>query len=125
ANVTIFGESGGGGKVGTLLLMPAAQGLFHKAIIQSGTLINVTTKEKSLQIGKALLDVVGNDLRQLETMPYKQLVEASNKALEKTVGLRTPGTKTMVGFAPVPDGVNLLQQPFAPGFAEFSKDIPL
>lgn len=125
ANVTIFGESGGGGKVGTLLSMPGAQGLFHKAIIQSGTLINVTTKEKSLQIGEALLDVVGNDLSQLETMPYKQLVEAGNKALEKTVGLRTPGSRTMVGFAPVPDGVNLLQQPFTPGFAEFSKDIPL
>jgi len=123
--VTIFGESGGGGKVGTLLSMPGAQGLFHKAIIQSGTLINVTTKEKSLQIGEALLDVVGNDLSQLETMPYKQLVEAGNKALEKTVGLRTPGSRTMVGFAPVPDGVNLLQQPFTPGFAEFSKDIPL
>src|SRR5690606_22714787 len=61
----------------------------------------------------------------LETMPHKQLVEAGNRALEKTVGLRTPGTKTMIGFAPVPDGVNLLQQPFTPGFAEFSKDIPL
>src|SRR5690606_27470889 len=47
ANVTIFGESGGGGKVGTLLSMPGAQGLFHKAIIQSGALVNVMTKEKS------------------------------------------------------------------------------
>src|SRR5690606_24866444 len=41
SNVTIFGESGGGGKVGTLMCMPSAKGLFHKAIIQSGTLINV------------------------------------------------------------------------------------
>src|SRR5690606_29471724 len=59
------------------------------------------------------------------TMPYQQLVEAGNKALEKTVGLRKPGTRTMVGFGPVPDGVNLLQQPFTPDFSDISKDIPL
>ena len=35
-NVTIFGESGGGAKVSTLLAMPAAKGLFHRAIVQSG-----------------------------------------------------------------------------------------
>jgi len=128
ANVTIFGESGGGGKVGTLMSMPAAKGLFHKAIIQSGTLVNVMTKEKSTEIGKALIDVLGlnkDDLSQLHSMPYKQLVEAGNKALEKTVGLRTPGSRTMVGFGPVPDGVNLLQQPFTPDFADISNDIPL
>ena len=52
-------------------------------------------------------------------------MEAGNKALEKTVGLRKPGTTTMFGFGPVPDGVNLLQQPFTPGFAKISDDIPL
>jgi para-nitrobenzyl esterase len=128
ANVTIFGESGGGGKVGTLMSMPAAQGLFHKAIIQSGTLVNVMTKEKSTQIADTLVSELGldkNNLGQLHTMSYQQLVEAGNKALEKTVGLRKPGTRTMVGFGPVPDGVNLLQQPFTPDFSDISKDIPL
>ena len=43
SDVTIFGESGGGGKVGTLMCMPADKGLFQKAIIQSGTLVNVMT----------------------------------------------------------------------------------
>lgn len=127
-NVTIFGESGGGGKVGTLLSMPAAKGLFHKAIIQSGALVNVMTKEQSTRVGNALVDTLeltGNDLSTLHTMPYKQLVEAGNKALEKTVGLRVPGATTMSGFGPVPDGVNLLQQPFTPGFADISNDIPL
>ena len=127
-NVTIFGESGGGGKVGTLLSMPAAQGLFHKAIIQSGALVNVMTKEKSTSVGEALVDVLGldgNDLSALHTLPYKQLVEAGNKALEKTVGLRVPGSTTMSGFGPVPDGVNLLQQPFTPDFADISNNIPL
>lgn len=127
-NVTIFGESGGGGKVGTLMSMPAANGLFHKAIIQSGTLINVMTKEKSRSVGRAVVDTLGltkDNLDSLHSLPYKQLVEAGNKALEKTVGLRTPGTTTMFGFGPVPDGVNLLQQPFTPGFADMSDDIPL
>lgn len=128
ANVTIFGESGGGGKVGTLMSMPAAKGLFHKAIIQSGTLINVMTREKSTDVGKALVDVLGltkEDMSALHTMPYKQLVEAGNKALEKTVGLRKPGSTTMSGFGPIPDGVDLLQQPFTPDFADISKDVPL
>jgi para-nitrobenzyl esterase len=127
-NVTIVGESGGGGKVGTLMSMPAAKGLFHKAIIQSGTLLNVMTKEKSIQVGNALVDVLGltkDNINQINNIPYKQLVEAGNKALEKTVGLRKPGSKVMFGFGPVPDGVNLLQQPFSPDFADISKDVPL
>lgn len=127
-NVTIFGESGGGGKVGTLMSMPAAKGLFHKAIIQSGTLVNVMTKEKSKAVGKALVDTLGltkENMHQLHSLPYKQLVEAGNKALEKTVGLRTPGTTTMFGFGPVPDGTHLLQQPFTPAFASISNQVPL
>lgn len=127
-NVTILGESGGGGKVGTLMSMPAASGLFHKAIIQSGTLINVMTQEKSRSVGRALVETLGltkDDLEPLQTLPYQQLVEAGNTALEKTVGLRKPGTTTMFGFGPVPDGVNVLQQPFTPGFADISNQVPL
>jgi para-nitrobenzyl esterase len=127
-NVTIFGESGGGGKVGTLMCMPPAKGLFHKAIIQSGTLINVMTKEKSEELGLAVLDVLGLTPEQvslLDTVPYKRLVEAGNTALAQTVGMRSPGTSTMFGFGPVPDSVNLLQQPFTPDFSDISKDVPL
>src|SRR5690606_12967190 len=59
SNVTIFGESGGGGKVGTLMCMPAANGLFHKAIIQSGTLLNIMTQEKSQNLGQTKLENLG------------------------------------------------------------------
>lgn len=127
-NVTIFGESGGGGKVGTLMCMPAAKGLFHKAIIQSGTLINVNTKEKSSEIGLAVLDVLGlttDQVSMLDTIPYKKLVEIGNSALTQTVGLRKPGTSAMFGFGPVPDGKDLLQQPFTPNFSDISNDVPL
>lgn len=61
ADVTIVGESGGGGKVGTLMCMPLAKGLFHKAIIQSGTLINTMNKEKSQALGLAVLENSGLD----------------------------------------------------------------
>lgn len=128
SDVTIVGESGGGGKVGTLMCMPAAKGLFHKAIIQSGTLLNTMTKEKSQALGLAVLENLGfspNDAEKLDTIPYMDLVKAGNDAIAKISGPRKPGSPTMFGFAPSADGVVLLQQPFSPGFAAISKEIPL
>ena len=128
SNVTIFGESGGGGKVGTLMCMPAAKGLFHKAIIQSGTLINAMTKEKSQTLGLTVLENLGltpDDAEKLDTIPYPDLVKAGNDAIAKISGPRKPGSPTMFGFAPSADGDVLLQQPFSPGFADISKEIPL
>jgi para-nitrobenzyl esterase len=128
SDVTIVGESGGGGKVGTLMCMPAAKDLFHKAIIQSGTLLNTMTKEKSQSLGLAVLENLGlspNDAEKLDTIPYLDLVKAGNDAIEKIAGPWKPGSAGMFGFAPSADGVVLLQQPFSPGFADISKDIPL
>ncbi len=128
SDVTIVGESGGGGKVGTLMCMPAAKGLFHKAIIQSGTLPNTMTKDKSQALGLAVLENLGltpNDVEKLDTIPYMDLVKAGNDAIEKIAGPRKPGSPVMFGFAPSADGVVLLQQPFSPGFADISNDIPL
>ncbi len=128
SDVTIIGESGGGGKVGTLMCMPAAKGLFHKAIIQSGTLINVMTKEKSQALGLAVLENLGltpDDVEKLDTISYLNLVKAGNDAIAKISGPRKPGSPTMFGFSPSADSVVLLQQPFSPGFADISKDIPL
>ncbi len=128
SDVTILGESGGGGKVGTLMCMPSAKGLFHKAIIQSGTLLNVMTKEKSQALGLAVLENLGltpGDVAKLDTIPYLKLVKAGNDAIMKISGPRKPGSPAMFGFAPSADGDVLLQQPFSPGFAPVSKDIPL
>lgn len=128
SDVTIVGESGGGGKVGTLMCMPAAKGLFKKAIIQSGTLLNTMTKEQSQGLASAVLENLGltpNDIAKLDTVSYPALVKAGNDAIAKFNGPRKPGSPTMFGFAPSADGVVLLQQPFSPGFAEISKDIPL
>jgi para-nitrobenzyl esterase len=54
-NVTVFGESGGGGKVSTLMAMPAAKGLFHRAIAQSGVALRGITADAAAATARALL----------------------------------------------------------------------
>ena len=127
-NVTIFGESGGGGKVGTLLCMPSARGLFHKAIIMSGTILNVNTKEMTRQLGEAVLNELGIDKQnvdKIQEVPYKELYAAGQRAMAASIGTRKPGTPMMWGFGPSPDGTTLLQQPFQPGFPDMSNDVPI
>ena len=127
-NVTIFGESGGGGKVGTLLCMPVAKGLFHKAIIMSGTILNVNTKAMSEQLGEAVLKELGIDkehIDRIKEVPYTELYAAGQRAMAASIGTRKPGTPMMWGFGPTPDGQTLLQQPFQPGFASISDDVPI
>ncbi|MCR4603171.1 MAG: carboxylesterase family protein [Prevotella sp.] len=127
-NVTIFGESGGGGKVGTLLCMPSAKGLFHKAIIMSGTILNVNTKAMSEALGKAVLKELNIDAAHIERInevPYEELYAAGQRAMAASIGTRKPGTPMMWGFGPTPDGETLLQQPFQPGFATISSDVPI
>jgi para-nitrobenzyl esterase len=58
-NVTIFGESGGGMKVSVLLAMPAASGLFHRAIVQSGPGLRMTPREKAASQAEQLLRLWG------------------------------------------------------------------
>ena len=127
-NVTVFGESGGGGKVGTLLSMPAARGLFHKAIIMSGTILNVNTKQMTEELGKAVVKELGiteKDIDRIKDVPYQELYDAGQRAMAASIGTRKPGTPMMWGFGPTPDGETLLQQPFQPNFASISDDIPI
>ncbi len=127
-NVTIFGESGGGGKVGTLMCMPSAKGLFHKAIIMSGTILNVNNKAMTEELGLAVLEELNipvSEVDRIKDIPYNVLYQAGQRALAATIGTRTPGTPMMWGFGPTPDGEVLLQQPFQPDFASISSDIPL
>ena len=57
-NVTIFGESGGGAKVSVLLGTPAAAGLFHRAIIQSGPMLRGVDREKAAGTARAVLEAL-------------------------------------------------------------------
>ena len=128
SNVTIFGESGGGGKVGTLLSMPSAKGLFHKAIIMSGTILNINTKAMTEELGKAVLKELNIDnthIDRIKDVPYQELYAAGQRAMAASIGTRKPGTPMMWGFGPTPDGETLLQQPFQNGFSDISTDVPI
>lgn len=127
-NVTVFGESGGGGKVGTLLSMPRAKNLFHKAIIMSGTILNVNTKQMTEELGEAVLAELGipqDSIEQINDVPYSELYAAGQRAMAASIGTRRPGTPMMWGFGPTPDGTDLLQQPFQPNFADIADDKPI
>lgn len=127
-NITVFGQSGGGGKVGTLLCMPEADGLFQKAIIQSGAKINITTKEISERLGQAVVGELGltaETLDGIQNIDYETLSTAGRKCQAEILGARVPGTVKMWGFVPAPDGKTLLQQPFTPGFSAQAKKIPI
>ncbi len=127
-NVTIFGESGGGGKVGTLLCMPPARGLFHKAIIMSGTILNVNTKAMTEALGEAVLKELNIDkanVDRIKDVSYKDLYAAGQRAMAASIGTRRPGTPMMWGFGPTPDGSDVVQQPFQPAFPSFSDNIPI
>ena len=78
-NVTIFGESGGGAKVSVLLAMPAAKGLFHKAVIQSGPAVQMATREDGTKTALQVLAELGlgdKDGRKLRSMPAEKILAA-------------------------------------------------
>ncbi len=115
SNVTIFGQSGGGGKVATLLTMPRAQGLFQKAIIESGPVLSVSTLEEALAIRNrvlAALDMKPDEVETLQDLPMQKLVAAFAKT-----GLQS--------FQPIVDGDILPTQPFEPVATPVSADVPL
>ncbi len=128
SNVTVFGESGGGGKVGTLLSMPQAKDLFHKAIIMSGTILNVNTKQMTEELGEAVLkelNIPRDSVEKINNVSYKDLYAAGQRAMSASIGTRKPGTPMMWGFGPTPDGEVLLQQPFQPNFADIADEKPI
>lgn len=129
-NVTIFGQSGGGGKVSTLMATPAAAGLFHKAIVQSGSLLNTMEARYSRKIGLATmeeLELNASQIGELVKVPYEKLLEAGNMAIQKIeVEARKDGfTPLLFGWGPTVDGIVLPLQPANPKAMEQSKDIPL
>ena len=125
--MTIFGESGGGGKVSVLLAMPAARGLFHRAIIQSGAAIRVSTRERANALAEAVLKELGvgrNECERLQTVPAEQLLAAIAPA-SRAVGRSRWPLLDRYDFGPVVDGSDLPQHPAEPGAPAIADDIPL
>lgn len=129
-NVTIFGQSGGGGKVSNLLATPSAKGLFHKAIVQSGSMLRTMQSKYSRRIGVAVVEELGLkalQIDELQKIPYEQLLAAGEKAIAKVrAEADKEGLSTFIfGWAPTVDGDVLPAQPFDPKAPEMSKDIPV
>ncbi len=115
-SVTIFGESGGGAKVSALMAMPSAKGLFHRAIVQSGSMLRAHTREEATRTATAILGKLGigpDQLDQLEKIPADKLVEATKAA------------GAPLGLGPVVDGRSLPGHPFDPTAPDCSADVPM
>jgi para-nitrobenzyl esterase len=126
-NVTIFGESGGGAKVSVLMGMPAARGLFHKAIIQSGPAVEMTSRADATETAKQVLAEIGLDSKrvgELRSIPAERLLKAQIAILKK-INLMSFANRRRVGFNPVIDGVCLPGGPFAPAAPAVSSHVPL
>ena len=131
--VTIFGQSGGGGKVGALMAMPSAKGLFHRAVVQSGSILRVADAEDSAKLGSAVLEELSiskADVEKLREVPVDRLLAAALAAQHKVSPPFTmpPDFRHLgraMGWSPYVDGKSIPAQPFDPSAPEISAGVPL
>ena len=116
--VMIFGQSGGGAKTSTILATPSAKGLFHRAAVQSGSSLRLTTREQATKTAELLLEKLSipkTRIADMQKISWQQLLEAQVSVAPGLAG----------GFAPVVDGVVLPHHPFDPVAPPESSDIPV
>lgn len=121
--VTVFGQSGGGRKVGTLLAMPSAKGLFHRAIIQSGPTIKLVERDQAARVASELLAKLGlnkSQMHELQNLPVDRIMSA----YFATVRSMNVDQMTM-GFSPAVDGRAVPQHPFHPVASDVSAGVPV
>ena len=134
-NVTIFGQSGGGGKVGVIMAMPAAEGLFHKAVVQSGSLMRQLTPDQSTRLTAAVLAELqlngsqsSSQSDRLLELPVERLVAAGVAAVRKVapkIGPEKASILDWIGWQPTVDGKILPAHSFDPVAPWISADVPL
>ncbi|WP_052322020.1 carboxylesterase/lipase family protein [Novosphingobium sp. MBES04] len=121
ARVMVFGQSGGGAKIATLMAMPAAKGLFHSAATMSGQQVQASGPAHAwarTQAFMAKLGLAPSEVDALRTMPVERLVEG----LDARDPVMSSGP---VYFGPVLDMTNLPRHPFWPDAAPQSRAIPM
>ncbi|HUL83451.1 MAG TPA: carboxylesterase family protein, partial [Gammaproteobacteria bacterium] len=121
--VTVFGQSGGGRKVATLLAMPSAKGLFHRAVIESGATIKLVEREQAARVAHELAAQLGlknPSLRDFQSVPLDRMMGA----YFATVRSMNVDQMTM-GFSPTVDGTAVPRHPFHPTASAVSADVPL
>jgi para-nitrobenzyl esterase len=120
ASVTIFGQSGGGSKVGVLMAMPSAKGLFHRAIVESGSSLRQSAPESSAKLAAGVLSELGlsgSQIDRLQSLPFEQIVAAGVAAQRKATGAG--------GWGPTVDGKILPNHAFDPGAPALSANVPM
>lgn len=127
SNVTIFGQSGGARKVSTLLAMPAARGLFHKAAVFSGSHLRQITPDVSDRLAHAVLQELAigrGEFARLHQLPTAQLLGGALEAQRK-LAAATPAGATVPTWGPVVDGRVLPQHAFDPAAPAISANVPM
>lgn len=115
--VTIFGESGGGRKVSTLMAMPAAQGLFHRAIVQSGSQLLLDTAEVGQHRARLFMEALQlkpSELSKLHELPAEKLLQAMNRV-----------SAVMGQFRPSAGSPAVPSHPFHPAAPAISAKVPM
>lgn len=121
-NVTVFGQSGGGAKIATLMAMPKAAGLFHRAMTMSGQQVTAAGPRVAAQRARIFLDTLGiapDRLDALRALPIETLLKAAR--------VRDPSRVEDMSlyFGPVLDGHDLPRHPFHPDAPPQSARIPM
>jgi para-nitrobenzyl esterase len=122
-NITLFGESGGGSKISALLAMPGAKGLFHKAVVQSGSGLRVGNADTGTAYAKTLLSKLGlteKQVDELQRVPADKLFAVTSEASAGVTGMRG-----MPGASMVVDGYSIPNQTWDPKAPEISAGIPM
>ncbi len=117
ANVTLFGQSGGGAKIATLMAMPQADGLFHKAITMSGQQVTASGPQNATRRAAAFLEKLRATAAEAASLPVERLV-AALAAVDPVLG-------GAVYFGPVMDMLHLPRHPFYPDADPRSRHIPM
>lgn len=131
--VMIFGQSGGGGKVNTLMAMPSAQGLYHRACVQSGSLLQVNEPEDSAKLAAAVLaelNISKNNIDRIQMVPIERLLDGAFTAQRIITPQRSgpPNFRRIgrqLGWAPVVDGKVIPAQIWEPNAPDMSAGVPL
>ena len=129
--VMIYGESGGGAKTSVLTALPAAHGLFCRASVESGSMIDAAPGDRATELARKVLAQLGlkeSNAKQLLTIPVEQLL-AAQVAVDAFAGMPRPTRRAMTmdifGFGPVLDGHFLPANPYDPGAPAISANIPM
>jgi para-nitrobenzyl esterase len=110
--VTIFGQSGGGGKVSVLTAMPSVQGKYHRGIVMSGSTLEIENADSATEQTERFIEYAGVDsVDALQRMPWQQLNAAAESHPFR--------------MGPTVDGSSVPQHPYSPEAPAMSASVPL